>query len=300
MQMTPTTPGTPAKDALAPLAPLAALSPLRRAAYIAIGSVSLVLGIIGAVLPGMPSTVFFLITIGCYTRSSERLYRWLMSRVWLQRPMRSALTYREHKAIPVRIKVLAQGVAWSSASFLIFSGRTLFAQALGIAFALSCSIAMALIPTLPDGRRPRVWGAGAREALSRIGFGALAGLAGGLAAAISVVTLQRLGANITGAAPFAVPTMTPIAATSCALGLAAGMVYSLVRRVLPADGWLRGGLFALMACVVFGPVLVVRSAVFGVNPAALVIALLLPAVAACGLLVSLVFERLGRSDTGDL
>jgi hypothetical protein len=277
--------------------PLAALSPVRRAAYIAIGSVSLVLGIIGAVLPGMPSTVFFLITIGCFARSSERLYRWLMSRAWLRKPMRSALTYREHKAIPVGIKVLAQGVAWSSASFLIFSGRTLFAQALGIAFALSCSIAMALIPTLPDGKRPRVWSANARSLLIWIGFGALAGLAGGVVAAISVVTLQRLGANITGGAPLAAPTMAPIAATTCALGLAAGIVYSVVRLVLPAGGWLRGALFALMACAVFAPVVFTRADAFGVDPAALIIALMLPAIAACGLLVSLVFERLGRSSS---
>ncbi len=32
---------------------------MRRAIYIALGSVALVLGIIGAFVPGLPSTVFF-------------------------------------------------------------------------------------------------------------------------------------------------------------------------------------------------------------------------------------------------
>ncbi len=286
-----TSPAVSSNDAVVSLGPL---SPMRRAAYIAIGTVSLVLGVIGAIVPGMPSTVFFLITIGCYARSSQRLYRWLMTRTWLQKPMRSALLYREHRAVPVRIKVLSQCVAWSSVLYLIVSGRTLFAQGLGIAFALSCSIAMALIPTLPDGRRPRVWGTGARERLSQLGYGALAGLAGGAVATIAVVALQRLAVNITGAAAFDAAEMMRIAALSCALGVAAGVLYSVVRRVLPPDGWLRGALFALLVCAAFGPLLALRADVFGVTPPALIVSLLLPAVAACGLLVSLVFERLGR------
>ncbi len=43
------------------------------------GSVALVLGIIGVVMPVLPTTPFLLIASYCYMRSSKRLYDWLMN-----------------------------------------------------------------------------------------------------------------------------------------------------------------------------------------------------------------------------
>ncbi|PIE20982.1 MAG: hypothetical protein CSA66_00250 [Proteobacteria bacterium] len=43
------------------------------------GGVSLALGATGAVVPGMPTTVFVLIAAACFARSSERAHRWLLS-----------------------------------------------------------------------------------------------------------------------------------------------------------------------------------------------------------------------------
>ncbi|RMG66092.1 MAG: DUF454 family protein [Chloroflexi bacterium] len=37
-------------------------------------------------LPGVSTTTFLLITVGCDARSSERLYVWLLTRPWLQKP----------------------------------------------------------------------------------------------------------------------------------------------------------------------------------------------------------------------
>jgi uncharacterized membrane protein YbaN (DUF454 family) len=45
---------------------------------IVIGSLSLSLGIVGLLLPILPTTPFILVTIGCFANSSERLHRWLL------------------------------------------------------------------------------------------------------------------------------------------------------------------------------------------------------------------------------
>lgn len=49
-----------------------------RPLLIAIGTVSLGLGVFGMFVPIMPTTPFLLLTAFCYGRSSERLHRWLV------------------------------------------------------------------------------------------------------------------------------------------------------------------------------------------------------------------------------
>lgn len=56
----------------------AALSAPRRAALLLVGTVALALGVVGIVVPVLPTTPFLLVTAACYARSSTRLYRWLL------------------------------------------------------------------------------------------------------------------------------------------------------------------------------------------------------------------------------
>ena len=73
------------------------------------GIISLVLGIIGIVVPILPTTPFLLISAACFVRSSEKHYQWLIQHKWFGATIRN---YREHKAIPLITKIYAISVLW--------------------------------------------------------------------------------------------------------------------------------------------------------------------------------------------
>jgi uncharacterized membrane protein YbaN (DUF454 family) len=99
-----------------------AISPLKKWMLIALGSLSLGLGVLGIFLPLLPTTVFLLIAAACYARSSERLYDWLLNHKLFGSYIRN---WREHKAIPQRSKTIILLLLWAT---LLISG--LFATSL--------------------------------------------------------------------------------------------------------------------------------------------------------------------------
>lgn len=52
---------------------------LLKSVYILLGTLSLILGIIGIIVPGLPATPFLLLTAWLYLRGSDRLYRKLLA-----------------------------------------------------------------------------------------------------------------------------------------------------------------------------------------------------------------------------
>lgn len=81
---------------------------------VAAGSVSLFLGILGIILPLLPTTPFLLLAVACYARSSEKLYRWLLNHRLLGKHIKN---YREGKGIPLRAKVTALSMLWLSIGY---------------------------------------------------------------------------------------------------------------------------------------------------------------------------------------
>ncbi len=79
-----------------------------------IGVLSVVLAIVGIIIPLLPTTPFLLLAAACFIRSSDRLYRWLVSHRWLGPYIKN---YREHKAVTRRTKIYTLLLLWGTLGF---------------------------------------------------------------------------------------------------------------------------------------------------------------------------------------
>lgn len=71
---------------------------------IVIGMIALALGLIGVVLPGLPTTPFILLAGGCFVRASPALHSWLWQSRWAGPMLRD---WSEHRSLPKRTKWIA-------------------------------------------------------------------------------------------------------------------------------------------------------------------------------------------------
>ncbi|MBE6303112.1 MAG: DUF454 domain-containing protein [Bacteroidales bacterium] len=82
-----------------------------------LGSVALVLGVVGVFLPLLPTTPFLLLAAALYFRSSPRLYDWLLSHPYLGEYIRN---FRENRAIPLRVKIISVTFLWVTLLYCTF------------------------------------------------------------------------------------------------------------------------------------------------------------------------------------
>ena len=79
-------------------------NPIAKILWILLGSFFVMIGAIGAVIPGLPTTLFLILAAACYIRSSQRLYDWLIANETFGPYLKD---YREGKGIPRRAKKIA-------------------------------------------------------------------------------------------------------------------------------------------------------------------------------------------------
>lgn len=110
-----------------------------------IGAIALVLGIIGAVLPVMPTTPFILITAACWGKASPRFHRWLYHHRFFGPMVRN---WEEKRAIPRRAKYLAWSMMTLSSIglFIRFPERWY----VGVGTGLVCLCVGLWMARLPD------------------------------------------------------------------------------------------------------------------------------------------------------
>ncbi|MCS6986062.1 MAG: YbaN family protein [Sphingomonadaceae bacterium] len=75
-----------------------------RLAYLTLGLLALALGLVGALLPLLPTTPFLILAAFAFARSSPRLEAWLLAHPQLGPPL---VAWRTRRAIPRPAKVAA-------------------------------------------------------------------------------------------------------------------------------------------------------------------------------------------------
>ena len=75
---------------------------LKRLIFLILGIVCLVLGCIGIVLPILPTVPFFLVTVFCFAKSSQRLHDWFVGTKMYKKHLES---FVKKKGMTVQTKV---------------------------------------------------------------------------------------------------------------------------------------------------------------------------------------------------
>ena len=80
---------------------------LIRTLFLISGIFFVLLGIIGLLLPLVPTTPFLLVATFCFSRSSERLHQYLLNNRWFGHYIRN---WEEHGIIPLKTKLFASSL----------------------------------------------------------------------------------------------------------------------------------------------------------------------------------------------
>ncbi|MDO4440716.1 MAG: YbaN family protein [Moraxella sp.] len=92
-------------------------NPVLRWAFFIMGFVFVGLGIVGVIVPGMPTTVFILLAGYCWAKSSRRFHRWLLNHKIFGKMLKD---WQERRAMPRFAKYLAWGMMSLSCVLMLF------------------------------------------------------------------------------------------------------------------------------------------------------------------------------------
>lgn len=94
---------------------------MKKYILIAIGSISLALGVIGIFLPVLPTTPFLLLSAYCFSKSSDKFYNWLITNKVFGKYIKD---YQEKKGITLKNKLIALGVLYIGIGFSMYKMQT--------------------------------------------------------------------------------------------------------------------------------------------------------------------------------
>lgn len=110
-----------------------------------VGSIAVVLAILGIFLPLLPTTPFLLLASACYVRGSERMHRWLLNNRLFGEYLRNI---EDKRAMPMRGKIVTLVVLWGSMAYSIFIVEVLLLRIMLFAIASGVTILILRMKTL--------------------------------------------------------------------------------------------------------------------------------------------------------
>ena len=119
-----------------------------RTLLIIAGTLLVGLGIIGILVPVLPTTPFLLLAAACYARSSQRFYHWLLNNKWFGNYIKN---YIQRKGVPLKVKILAITWLWITIGFsVVFAVEVFLVRLILILIAIGVSIHIFSIRTLKE------------------------------------------------------------------------------------------------------------------------------------------------------
>lgn len=91
--------------------------PVRKVMWVGAGFTSVGIGSVGLVVPGLPTTVFFVFAAWCFSRSSPRFEQWVLDLPTVGPMVRD---YRAGLGMPRRSKVVAIAMMWTAITISAF------------------------------------------------------------------------------------------------------------------------------------------------------------------------------------
>lgn len=116
--------------------------------YITIGCIAVILGAVGVVVPGLPTTPLVLLASWCFYKSSPRLQAWLLQS-FLGKYIRE---YKDKGGITThkRIYIILLMAAMVTASTVFFIHNTIIRMIVAIAGLIGCIVVGFVVPKAKD------------------------------------------------------------------------------------------------------------------------------------------------------
>ncbi len=112
---------------------------------ILLGSLAMLIGIIGVFLPVLPTTPFLLLAAFCYMRSSKRLYEWLINHKIFGAYI---YNYMTHKAVTKSTKISSLTFLWLSLIISMLIISNIYISLILLAIGVGVSIHLVTLKTL--------------------------------------------------------------------------------------------------------------------------------------------------------
>jgi len=122
-----------------------AIGALRKAILIIVGTVAVALGVVGVLVPVLPTTPFLLLAAACYAASSKKFYRWLTTNRLFGPHL---VNYREGRGMSLKVKAGTLTLMWSMMAIsILFFLDSLPMKAVLLAIAIVVSVHVLMIKT---------------------------------------------------------------------------------------------------------------------------------------------------------
>jgi uncharacterized protein len=114
--------------------------------WFVVGWIAVGIGAVGVVVPGLPTTVFFVIAAACFARSSPRFEQWVLDLPHVGPAVRD---YRAGLGMSRRAKAFAvtMMLVFGTLSIVLLRDRTLIAAAIAVLLAIGFWYIVFRVPT---------------------------------------------------------------------------------------------------------------------------------------------------------